>query len=226
MLVRSRSVRTLMVVALVGLAASACEPEVTKEVLFVNDSVTSQSIPAIVQSMNAVAESTPAGRYAPNFGSSVPGIGLRQVPGSSMAARDYWTAHMTSLVEHVRPEVIVVELGYNDCGRDLSTYGEDVDNFMAAVPVDTPVHWLTMHDVNNLRTCDQTFNEALSEATTRWANLSIFDFAAHMEGHPEWAPDGTHLNAAGQAAYAEWLHDQLDAEYFEEEEPPPPPEPT
>ncbi len=212
----TRAGLTVVCVSLLVVAIAGCKSHVTKEVLFVNDSITHQSILRIVEEMNAVPANDPAGRYAPNFGSSIPGSGLRQVPGIESAnVGTYWDEHLTSVLEHVKPEVMIVELGYNDCGYDLSTYGDDIDSFMAHVPTETPVHWLTMADVNHRSTCDETINLALQDAASRWTNLTLFDFAAHMEGHPEWTVDGTHLNDDGQRAYASWLHDQLDAIYVD-----------
>jgi lysophospholipase L1-like esterase len=216
---RARVVLTTAVVVIGGLVASACEPEVTKEVLFVNDSVTHQSIVQIVQELNAVQEDSERARYAPNFGSSVPGIGLRQVLGFSGGPDSYWAAHLASLIEHTKPEVVVVELGYNDCRSDLTTYGDSVDNFMEQIPSETPVHWLTVADAHDERTCDETINAVLGEATTRWSNLTLLDFAALMDSHPEWTDDGVHLNEAGRGEYAAWLHDELDARYGRPEEP-------
>jgi hypothetical protein len=218
---RLRCAVSFAMIASLVLVAAGCKKDVTKEVLFVNDSVTHYSIPAIVDEMNLVSKTDSAGRYAPNFGSSVPTIGLRYVPGLATPAEidDYWTGHLTTLIEHVQPEVIIVELGYNDCTFEavedgLTTYGEDIDRFMDNVPAATPVHWLTLADVNNAHTCDETINAALNDATTRWPNLLPFDFATFMQGHTEWAPDGTHLSTAGQKAYASWLRDQLDARYL------------
>ena len=214
MVARPRFLLTLVGVSLLLVVGAGCKAKVTKEVLFVNDSVTHQSIIAVVQEMNDVAADDAAGRYAPNFGSSIPGIGLLKVPGIAPENVDaYWDAHLTSLLDHVKPEVIVVELGYNDCGFDLTGYGTHIDNFMANIPSDTPVHWLTMADVNQQFTCDETINAALDAARSQWTNLSIFDFRSHMQGHPEWTVDGTHLNQNGQWAYASWLHDELDAIY-------------
>jgi lysophospholipase L1-like esterase len=127
--------------------------------------------------------------------------------------RSYWAVHLTSLFAHVHPEVIVVELGYNDCNSDLSTYDATLDAFMTRVPSGTPVHWLTMHDAFNARTCDETINAALTAATGRWSNLTLLDFAGFMAGHRGWCDDGVHLTDAGQAGYAAWLHQQLDAIY-------------
>jgi lysophospholipase L1-like esterase len=217
-----RSIRragTLAIALALVIGATACKPEVTKEILFVNDSVTHQSILSIVGEMNSVPAGDAAGRFAPNFGSSVPGIGLSQVPGvSTQAGFDaYWDAHLSSLLGHVAPEVIVVELGYNDCNPGLAAYGAHIDNFMGNIPPETPVHWLTLHDATGENLCNRaTINAALNAATGRWSNLSLLDFAAHMQGHPEWSPDGTHLNLDGQKAYANWLHDQLDSMYPDE----------
>jgi hypothetical protein len=208
----------LAVVSLVVVGATGCKPEVTKEVLFVNDSVTGQSVTQIVNELNMVSKDSTDARYAPNFGSSVPGIGLLRVPGvepDEVAA--YWSAHLTSLLEHVDPEVIVVELGYNDCAEDLSDYDGAIDAFMSLVPTGTPVHWLTLYDVNHELPCDGPINSELDDATDRWPNLSLFDFAAHMDGHPEWSEDGRHLSEEGKGAYADWLHAELDARYGESE---------
>jgi hypothetical protein len=211
----------LLVGLLVIAGVTGCKPDITKQVLFVNDSVTNQSAIALIDAFNNVAApgepnyTGDHGRYAPNFGSSIVGIGLRVVPGVQPADVDaYWAAHLDSLMQHVAPEVMIVELGYNDCA-DLSTYGDSIDNFMAHVTSGTPVHWLTMADVKNQTTCDETVNAALTDATGRWSNLSLFDFGAFMAGHTEWVDDsGIHLTYAGKKAYAGWLHDQLDAVYL------------
>ena len=123
--------------------------------------------------------------------------------------------------------MLLVELGYNDCGYDLSDYGTDLDEFMAVVPSGLPVLWVTVADARQLYSCDETINAALEAATTRWTNLSLLDFAAHMTGHPEWVDaDSRHLSEAGRAEYADWLHRQLDARFLEPDPPPetdPPP---
>ena len=61
---RPRFLLTFVGVSLLVVVAAGCKANVTKEVLFVNDSVTHQSIIAIVQEMNDVAANDPAARYA------------------------------------------------------------------------------------------------------------------------------------------------------------------
>jgi hypothetical protein len=220
----NRRVKGLVAIAAAAFAllAAGCKPEVTKEVLFVNDSVTHQSVASIVGEFNTVQKDSASGRYAPNFGSSVPGIGLRHVPGLDDADVDaYWNSHLTTLFEHVDPEVVVVELGYNDCRYDLGDYGTDIDQFLALVPSDTPILWLTMQDALDLFTCDEVVNAALEEATTRWPNLGLLDLASHVHGHAEWVEtDSRHLSPAGRDEYAKWLHRELDARFVTPEPPP------
>jgi hypothetical protein len=213
-----RRVKGMVAIAVTAFAllAAGCKPEVTKEVLFVNDSVTHQSLVSIVAEFNNVQRDDPKGRYAPNFGSSVPGIGLRHVPGIPDEEADaYWSTHLRTLFEHVDPEVVVVELGYNDCRFDLTDYGTDIDELLALVPPDTAVLWVTMQDVLGLHTCDEVINAALQAATARWPDLGLLDLAAHMRGHPEWVElDSIHLSPAGRDEYARWLHRELDARFL------------
>jgi lysophospholipase L1-like esterase len=211
----SGRIAPVFLISLLVVLAAGCKAEVTKEVLFINDSVTAQSVGAIAMEMNDVKATDHKARYAPNFGSSVTGIGLKRVPLiAPNRVNKYWDEHLTSLLAAVKPQVIVVELGYNDCNENLSHYGKSIDRFMGHIPSKTPVHWLTMHDANNSFTCDTKINAAIRAATARWSNLSIFDFAAFMKGHGAWtARGGVHLNTAGQQAYAKWLHRQLDAIY-------------
>src|SRR5688572_25740957 len=100
------SVRALVLLVVV---VAGCEPEINREVLFVADSVTSDSSRPIVQTFNHVAAGSSAGGYAPNLGSVVAGQGLAKVPAVPADDVDeYWTRHVASLMAHVDPEVILV----------------------------------------------------------------------------------------------------------------------
>jgi hypothetical protein len=193
--------------------AGGCEPSISKEILLVGDSVTSESSGAIVQSFNHVGDGAEPGRYAPNFGSVVWGQGLAYVPWvEEDRVDDYWYTHLNSLMAHTHPEVIVVELGYNDCDN-LVGYGRRIDGFMNRIPDSVPVHWLTMADPKDRTTCDTVINTELELAAVRHGNLSLLPYATFMNKHPDWTRDGIHLTAEGQRQYAAWLHDQLDARY-------------
>ena len=210
--------RTVVALALAVFVLAGCEPKITREVLLVGDSVTSESSKSIVQSFNHVAVNAKASRFAPVFGSVVSGQGLLKVPAVPRDKVDeFWTKHVASLMAHVHPEVIVVELGYNDCDhlRDLATYGSRIDGFMAQIPRSVPVHWLTVADPKKRRQCDEIINTQLLAATVRHSNMTLLDFARFMNKHPEWTPDGVHPNAQGQKQYALWLHGQLTKLYPE-----------
>lgn len=197
-----------------ALAASVEGHTASRGILFVNDSVTNFSVGSIINEFNDYRVSGRATRYAPTFGASLGGSGLRQVPGvQSVYVPSYWRTLLQSLMLHAKPETIVVELGYNDCTYDPAGEPAQIDNFMGALTPGIPVYWLTLHDVNGVRTCDETINAQLAAATARWPQLRLLDFRSFMAGHPEWLADNTHPNLAGQRAYAKWLHGQLDTIY-------------
>lgn len=201
--------------------ASGCEPTVNKEVLIFGDSVMFSAVDDVVYHSNYVRDDY-TGRYAPNFGSVNGGQGLTFVKEVQPANVDaFWRAHVASLMEHTQPEVIVVELGVNDCSNRTGWHGR-VDNFMQNIPSTIPVHWLTIPDpLGDLGLCDSSFNKALAEATLRWPNLELFAWSEKGNSNPSWFhTDGIHLTTAGQDGFAKWLTGQLDIAY------PPPNNPT
>jgi len=211
-----------IVAVLTAVAAAAgfagCKAQITKNVVFIADSVTAQSAEEITAAFNLTSQYSSAGRYAPNFASVVGGQGLRQVEDDpNQPAQDphtLWPQHVQSIVAHTHPEVVVVELGYNDCHSDTSTYGDDVTMVMDNIPTDVPVHWLTMQDHDDSYSCEGDINAALQAATTRYPNLTLLPYADFMNPHPEWFNNpGPHLNATGQQKCATWLKEQLDAIY-------------
>ena len=201
----------ILMTAALAVGLSACEPTINREVLLVGDSVTFQSVSPIVEQFNNVDEGK--GRYAPVFGSVSSGQGLTSVVNVDMANVDaFWTEHVRSLVEHTKPEVMIVELGYNDCPR-LSGYDARIDNFMEQVPSSVPVNWLTVADPGNKTTCDATINAALAAAATRWPNFRTLPYTKYFNVRPQLFQDNVHLNAKGQAELARFLKASLDHLY-------------
>lgn len=204
----------LLVVMLMAFASAGCEPTVNKEVLFVGDSVTFSAVDDIVYHSNRVGDDL-SGRYAPNFGSVNGGQGLTIVQNVELENMDaFWATHVESLMEHTKPEVIVVELGIND-SKNVSGWGARLDNFMQNIPSDIPVYWMTVPDpMGKLGTHDATINNHLKAAVTRWENLKLLSWATKGNANPAWfVEDGVHLNETGQDAFANWLTDQLDSEF-------------
>lgn len=113
-------------------------------------------------------------------------------------------------------DAVVVGLGTNDLIPDQTTtdVAGHLDEILAAAG-DVPVLWLSLATTIRNRPGADGFNEELRAAAERHANLSVIDFGAEWDDHPEWfAEDGLHLGADGRAAYAaavaEALDDQLD----------------
>lgn len=101
------------------------------------------------------------------------------------------------------PKRVVVHLGTNGwiASTACDTLVEEVGHrrvFLVSVRV--PRDWMRPNNAL-LRSCDEAHERV---HVIRWAMVS--------GRHPEWfADDGYHLNAEGQAAYAAYLDEQVDA---------------
>lgn len=203
-----RQLAALVAVILVA----ACQPEITADVMLVTDSVSAQAGEEITKEFSVVSTAD-GGRYIASMGSSVGGQGLTYVHGVPLDKMDaFWAAHLTSLIDRGQPDLLLVELGYNDCPR-LDGYASRVDSFMANT-ADLPTYWLTLADQGdrwNGGHCDDTINAVLTAAQADWPNLHLLDYRSWALAHPEHYADAVHLNATGQIAYADWLKAQLDA---------------
>lgn len=110
------------------------------------------------------------------------------------------------------PDVVVVELGYNDSGSNMP--GE-IDQVMQAL-VDKGVRavgWVTMSErrQSNGAATYAAHNRAVRAAAQKWPQLRVLDWnAASSAGNQSrWYSDGVHLNTSGQAQFALWLRDQI-----------------
>jgi hypothetical protein len=99
---------------------------------------------------------------------------------------------------------IVVDLGDNGAISDGA-----FDQIMRAAGPDSTVVFLT---VKIPRSWEQAANDALYAGARRWANAQVLDWQHYSSPHADWfVRDGFHLLAAGQAAYAAFIHDGLRA---------------
>ncbi|MGA1543161.1 MAG: cell wall-binding repeat-containing protein, partial [Ilumatobacteraceae bacterium] len=110
------------------------------------------------------------------------------------------------------PDVVVVELGYNDSGSSLA--GE-IDQVMQAL-VDKGVRavgWVTMSErrTSNGSATYASHNRAVRAAADKWPQLRVLDWnAASSAGNQSrWFNDGVHLNTSGQAQFALWLRERV-----------------
>ncbi|WP_420450852.1 SpoIID/LytB domain-containing protein [Ilumatobacter sp.] len=112
-------------------------------------------------------------------------------------------------------DLVVVELGYND---DPASFADDVDAVMAAlVERDARrVAWVNLADIrrDGPRSFYAPANAALAAAAERWPTLTVLDWdeASDTSERVRWfARDGVHLTTTGEAEFALWLRDELDA---------------
>lgn len=103
-------------------------------------------------------------------------------------------------------QTVLVEVGYNDPPAD---FGQEVDEAvwaLAGVGV-RHVIWLTLHESLPQYTA---MNAALEAATARHPELTVADWNAAAQGHPDWfQDDGIHLNAAGSDGLATFVNAAL-----------------
>jgi lysophospholipase L1-like esterase len=125
----------------------------------------------------------------------------------------YWATRVQFYEAFDRPDIVVIELGTNDCSPvecvDLAPY---IDRIMRSIPISHPVVWLNaQEDVPPFFAAHRDFvNNAIQNARIRWPNLSVVDLSGHFAGHPEWHnPDGLHFNEAGRQEFARFLVDAL-----------------
>jgi hypothetical protein len=135
----------------------------------------------------------------------------------TVAASTYLGSAVTSGLDEIKAnagrigDVIIVELGYNDCVAP--GFASAIDQILAELTTqDVPtVLWSMMSTLN--RPEYASCNAVLTEATKRWPTLRLADWDGYSHAHPEWFSNdglGVHLSATGRTAYATFLRDQLD----------------
>jgi lysophospholipase L1-like esterase len=162
-------------------AAKPAQPLVVKgnRVLLVGDSL-------LWQSINPVTNALKAEGWDPT---------ITAAPGTTIGA---WTAKMKSFIADVHPDVIVVELGTNNCVAACPRIDSVIDKLMRQVPRTIPVVWLNVQAQPTYPAHPESVNDALAAARTRWSNFTLVDMSARFRNHPEWhIEDGLHLSAAG-----------------------------
>jgi hypothetical protein len=119
----------------------------------------------------------------------------------------YWIRPAATLVARLHPDVVVVELGTNDCG-DCAGVSWDVDGVMASLADAGLVAWLNVQQDASYPAQPDAVNLTLASALAWWNNTKIVDFNRTFAGHPEWhagTPAGVHLSPAGERALAQLI---------------------
>jgi lysophospholipase L1-like esterase len=160
-------------------------------VLLVGDSL-------LWQSTDPVTAALRAERWEPTIAAA---------PATTIGA---WAPKMARLVADHRPDVVVVELGTNNCTAECPHLAAVIDRLMRSVPRTTPVHWLNVQAQPTYPAHPESVNDALAQARDRWPNLTLVDMSARFRNHPEWhQPDGLHFSAAGSDQLGSFIAEAL-----------------
>lgn len=109
-----------------------------------------------------------------------------------------WSPKVARLVAETHPDVVVVELGTNNCTEACPHVAAVIDAFLRQIPRTTPVIWLNVQAQPTYPAHPESVNNALAAAASRWSNVSLVDMSAQFRNHPDWhVADGIHFSAAG-----------------------------
>jgi lysophospholipase L1-like esterase len=207
---RSRSARmrpaTILLIVAVALVASACRPTYTgpqgPKVAVIGDSITNSSSEELDAEL--------AAKY--RFASGIDGIDLAD-----------GRAKLVNPVAETKPSVLVIELGINSARESWDSSDlPHLEAVLAAAKATPCVIWVTPTALEpsyydhlgqgTLASRITAFQASLDKRLPKYPNIHRADFGAIEQQHPEWfVNDRLHLTAAGQAAYAAYVADQVDA---------------
>ncbi|HEY5171416.1 MAG TPA: hypothetical protein VIK54_06785 [Acidimicrobiia bacterium] len=137
---------------------------------------------------------------------------------------DFWLHRLRDAQSKIATDGYVVNLGINDTGLPgvatgpgYSAYGEKIDWLMALL-ASRPVWWTNLPaeiEPPHLKTGCLAVNSALRAAEKRWPNLTVLDWAAVANPHPEYVAGqyGIHITWTGAMAWAQLVLSALDS-YF------------
>jgi lysophospholipase L1-like esterase len=186
----------LVPLAWVSAAASRTEPEPVvrgHRVLVIGDSLTWQSGPQVTAALEARG-------WEPT---------VRAEAGTTIGD---WADRVGPLIVEHDPDVLVVELGTNNCTAACPHIGRVIDRLLRAVPRTLPVVWLDVQAQPSYPAHPESVNDALTAAAERWPNVTLVGLSARFRNHPDWhVPDGLHFTAAGSAELGRFIAESLPA---------------
>jgi lysophospholipase L1-like esterase len=111
-------------------------------------------------------------------------------------------------------DLVVVALGTNDArgGLSVTEATKLIDEIMLQVDAGQRVLWVNVvrQDSKATIASSTNFNQALTGAADRFANLTVLDWAAYVQAHKSvMAGDKIHLTDKGYAERAQWTVDQI-----------------
>jgi len=98
-------------------------------------------------------------------------------------------------------QLVVVDVGYNDSAEDYSAGLDSVARALIEQGVPHVV-WVTLRES---QAPWPEINRQIRDATARWPQLTVADWAPVAAPHPEWFQDNAHMTGLGAAAFAAFL---------------------
>jgi lysophospholipase L1-like esterase len=121
-----------------------------------------------------------------------------------------WAPRLPDIVTFTHPDVVIIELGTNDCDvKGCPDLAPVIDGVMRTLADIKNVLWVNVQDDTFYPKHADYVNFAIEAADARWPNMFTVDLASRMRGHPEWRADGLHFNTTGAFQYASLLVDAL-----------------
>jgi lysophospholipase L1-like esterase len=184
----------LVPLAWVSVAASRTEPKPVvrgDKALVVGDSLTWQSAPQVTAALQAHG-------WEPT---------IQAESGTTIGD---WADKVGTLIEEHDPDVLVVELGTNNCTAACPRIERVIDRLLRDVPRSLPVVWLNVQAQPSYPAHPESVNDALASAAARWPNVTLIDMSARFRNHPDWhVADGPHLTPTGSTELARLVVESL-----------------
>lgn len=120
-----------------------------------------------------------------------------------------WAPRLHDILAFTQPNVVIIELGTNDCDKTCPDLAPIIDGVMRTLADVKDVLWVNVQDDTFYPKHADYVNYAIEAADARWPNMFTADLATVMHGHPEWRADGLHFNTTGAFQYASMLVDAL-----------------
>ena len=184
---------TLVALALLSVLVTACNdpsPTTGNRLLVVGDSLT-----ALTRN---------------NVGSVLRDAGWDPtIDAESGTSIEDWADRLPDIVAFTHPDVVIIELGTNDCDKVCPDLAPVIDGVMRTLADIKDVLWVNVQDDTFYPKHADYVNFAIEAADARWPNMFTVDLAGLMRGHPEWRADGLHFNTTGAFQYASLLVESL-----------------
>jgi hypothetical protein len=171
-------------------------PSETKRVLVIGDSITEHSFGALSREGNL---SDPRVTYTSVSNS---GIGVTVV--YNRVPFEYWSELTANSIEGAGFDLVVVELGTNDCENVVNNGIDFTPEAILNNVQGVPVAWIETKGIPAIPQCASIINGELSGM-----GVTMLPYVSWITANPGYISGGIHHTEEGQAEYAKWVHGRV-----------------